>query len=151
MCGKAWPQDGAQVKTRAVPNISKHRFLCVRCHSNVAKCEYLGHYLIPLCFSFFFNSEKLIYITSSKRSILTPWSHSMFPSPCTFFRASAPRIVFHSDLGGGGCVLVTKLCPIPATTWTRNLPGSSVHGTLQARILEWVAISFSRGSSRPRK
>ena len=26
-------------------------------------------------------------------------------------------------------------------------PGSSVHGILQARILEWVAISFSRGSS----
>ena len=31
-----------------------------------------------------------------------------------------------------------------------NLPGSSIHGILQARILEWVAISFSRGSSRPR-
>ena len=29
-------------------------------------------------------------------------------------------------------------------------PGSSVHGTVQARILEWVAVSFSRGSSRPR-
>ena len=29
-------------------------------------------------------------------------------------------------------------------------PGSSVHGILQARILEWVAISFSRRSSRPR-
>ena len=29
-------------------------------------------------------------------------------------------------------------------------PGSSVHGILQARILEWVAISFSRVSSRPR-
>ena len=29
-------------------------------------------------------------------------------------------------------------------------PGSSVHGILQARILEWVAISFSRGSSPPR-
>ena len=28
--------------------------------------------------------------------------------------------------------------------------GSTVHGILQARILEWVAISFSRGSSRPR-
>ena len=28
--------------------------------------------------------------------------------------------------------------------------GSSVHGILQARVLEWVAISFSRGSSRPR-
>ena len=29
-------------------------------------------------------------------------------------------------------------------------PGSSVHVILQARILEWVAISFSRGSSQPR-
>ena len=28
-----------------------------------------------------------------------------------------------------------------------SLPGSSVHEILQARILEWVAISFSRGSS----
>ena len=37
--------------------------------------------------------------------------------------------------------------------WPHGLcspPGSSVHGNLQARILEWVAISFSRGSSRPR-
>ena len=31
-----------------------------------------------------------------------------------------------------------------------SLPGSSVHGILQARILEWVAILFSRGSSQPR-
>ena len=31
-----------------------------------------------------------------------------------------------------------------------SLPGSSVYGILQARVLEWVAISFSRGSSRPR-
>ena len=32
-----------------------------------------------------------------------------------------------------------------------SLPGSSVYGILQARILEWVTISFSRGSSRLRK
>ena len=31
-----------------------------------------------------------------------------------------------------------------------SLPGSSVHGISQARILEWVAIPFSRGSSQPR-
>ena len=31
-----------------------------------------------------------------------------------------------------------------------SLPGSSVHGIFQARVLEWGAISFSRGSSRPR-
>ena len=30
-----------------------------------------------------------------------------------------------------------------------SLPGSSVHGIFQARMLGWVAISFSRGSSRP--
>ena len=29
-------------------------------------------------------------------------------------------------------------------------PGSSVHGILQVRILEWVAVPFSRGSSQPR-
>ena len=31
-----------------------------------------------------------------------------------------------------------------------NPPGSSIHGILQARILEWLAISFSRGSSQIR-
>ena len=31
-----------------------------------------------------------------------------------------------------------------------GLPGSSVHGIFQARVLDWVAISLSRGSSRPR-
>ena len=37
------------------------------------------------------------------------------------------------------------------TAWTDyGLPGSSVHGIFQGRILEWVAISFSRGSSWPR-
>ena len=37
-----------------------------------------------------------------------------------------------------------------ATPWTSSLPGSSLHGILQARVLEWVAISFSRRSSQPR-
>ena len=31
-----------------------------------------------------------------------------------------------------------------------SLPGSAFHGIFQARILEWAAISFSRGSSQPR-
>jgi len=37
-----------------------------------------------------------------------------------------------------------------ATPWTAAHQGSSVHGILQTRILEWVVISFSRGSSWPR-
>ena len=32
-----------------------------------------------------------------------------------------------------------------------SLPGSFVHGVFQARVLEWVAISFTRGSSWPRE
>ena len=35
----------------------------------------------------------------------------------------------------------------PENSMDCSLPGSSVHGILQARILEWVAISFSRGSN----
>ena len=45
-------------------------------------------------------------------------------------------------------VLVTQLCPTLWDTMDCSLPGSSVHGILQARTLEWVAISFSRGSSQ---
>ena len=41
-------------------------------------------------------------------------------------------------------------CPTLCDPMDYSLPGSSVHGIIQARILEWVAISFSRRSSRPR-
>ena len=44
---------------------------------------------------------------------------------------------------------VTQSCPTLRPV-DYSPPSSSVHGILQARILEWVAISFSRGSSRPR-
>ena len=46
-------------------------------------------------------------------------------------------------------VLFAQLCLILCDPIDCSPPGSSVHGILQARILEWVAISFSRGSSRP--
>ena len=42
---------------------------------------------------------------------------------------------------------VTQSCPILCDPMDCRLPGSSVHGIFQARILEWVAISYSRGSS----
>ena len=41
-------------------------------------------------------------------------------------------------------------CPTLCDPMDCSLPGSSVHGVFQAWILEWVVISFSRGSSRPR-
>ena len=42
---------------------------------------------------------------------------------------------------------VAQSCPILWDPRNCSLPGSSLHGILQARVLEWVAISFSRGSS----
>ena len=45
---------------------------------------------------------------------------------------------------------VAQSCPILCNPMDCSPPGSSVHGILQARILEWVALSFSRGSSWPR-
>ena len=46
-------------------------------------------------------------------------------------------------------VKAAQLCPTLSDPMNCSLPGSSVHGILQARILEWVAIPFSRGSSHP--
>ena len=46
-------------------------------------------------------------------------------------------------------VLVAQLYPTLCDPMDCSPPGSSVHGILQARILEWIAIPFSRGSSWP--
>ena len=45
---------------------------------------------------------------------------------------------------------LAQSCPTLWDPMDCSLPGSSVRGTFQARILEWGAISFSRGSSPPR-
>ena len=55
----------------------------------------------------------------------------------------------------GYCVKEKKESEVPqcltlCDPMDHGLPGSSVHGILQARVLEWVAISFSKGSSWPR-
>ena len=45
---------------------------------------------------------------------------------------------------------VAQSCLTLCNTSDHSLPGSSVHGIFQARILEWVAVSFFRGSFQPR-
>ena len=45
---------------------------------------------------------------------------------------------------------VAQSCPTLCDPMDYSPPGSSIHGILQTRVLEWVAISFSRGYSRPR-
>ena len=54
------------------------------------------------------------------------------------------RDTFHALLC---CCFIAKSCP--TLLGPHGLPGSSVRGISQARILEWVAGSFSRGSSKP--
>ena len=39
---------------------------------------------------------------------------------------------------------VTQLCPTPSNPMDCSLPGSSIHGICQARVLEWGAIAFSK-------
>ena len=68
------------------------------------------------------------------------------------------HIVFLKTLGksnsrgvlGCFCCSVAQSCPTFCNPMDYSSPGSSVHGILQARILEWVAIPFSKGSSWPR-
>ena len=73
--------------------------------------------------------KDLLYFVHSPVSI-----PQMYPPDCEFLKWS----VSHSGMSD--------------TLWPHRLglPGSSVHGILQARILKWVAISFSRISSQPR-
>ena len=47
-------------------------------------------------------------------------------------------------------VIISQSCPTLCEPTDCSLPGSSVHGIFQAIVLEWIAISFSSGSSRPR-
>ena len=94
---------------------------------------------------------------------IEPWSPALEADALTSEPPGKPKVTLtavknfkmHSGSNKAGyfcCChcLVTKLCP---TLWDPldNSPQvSSVRGIFQARILEWVAIPFSRGSSQPR-
>ena len=77
-------------------------------------------------------------------------------------RSGVMRAVVENEAGGQKCgqnvvhwsseveVEVTQSCLSLCHPMDCSIPGFSVHGILQARILEWFTISFSRGSSQPR-
>ena len=67
-------------------------------------------------------------------------------SPCHLLSPQAarlPRCSFSKNLK----VPVAQSCPTLCNPTDGSLPGSSVHGIFQARVLQWVATTFSRGSS----
>ena len=73
----------------------------------------------------------------------------------TYFDTTADRYIFFFPEGldakyGNACMLSRfSYVRLFATPWT--MPGSSLHGILHARILDWIAVPFSRGSSQPRE
>ena len=80
-----------------------------------------------------------------------PCVFSKFPAPAETPASNTCRA---STLGlQSVCMCAKSLgsCLILSNPMGCRSPGSSVHGILQARILEWISISSSRGSSRPRE
>ena len=78
--------------------------------------------------------------------LLIPWHH-LFPCPSAVLCRSSWLKT------GVVCVCAQSfscVCPTLCDSMNCSLPGSSVHGIFQARKLEWVVISSSRGSSLPR-
>ena len=91
----------------------------------------------------YMNDQKLLFSTTSEYIML--WGMQGIPEiqECYFPMQFMLSITLYCCC----CCLVTKSYLTPCDPMGCSLPGSSVHGILQARILEWVAISFSRGSS----
>ena len=81
-----------------------------------------------------------------------PWASSLIPMGLSCFTYKLGIIIgLYEDLQH---LLATaeslQLCPTLCNPMDCSPPGSSVHEIPQARILEWVAISFPRGSTWPR-
>ena len=71
------------------------------------------------------------------------------PNPNPALQADS-LLLGHQESQDSMLGLVAQSCQILCDPVDYSPPGSSVRGKLQARILEWVATSFSRRSSRPR-
>ena len=81
----------------------------------------------------FIGSEYMIYILIRKNST---------PILCLLFLSLFANHLSHAKL--------LQLCLTLCDPMDCSPSGPSIHGILQARILEWVAVPFSRGSFRPR-
>ena len=100
------------------------------------------------------NKIRILYFFSSVQSLShvqlfgTPWIAASQASLSITNSQSSLTINFSTKVAV--LCLVTQSCPTLCDSMDCSLPGSSIYGILQARILEWVPISFSRGSSRLR-
>ena len=88
-----------------------------------------------------YNLASVLYFGCNACGMLAPWPGIKLIAP-----ALEGRVLRTEPLG---CACVQSL-QARLTLWSMDcsLPGSPIHGILQARILEWVAVPSSRGSSR---
>ena len=93
-------------------------------------------------------------ILPSNYCLVQGQSHESNPAHCWFPYSLHVKEAFHIFWGvvknSRICDRIAQLCPTVCDPMDCSLPGSSVPGIFQAKVLEWVAISFSRGSSWPR-
>ena len=97
-----------------------------------------------LLLHFFFQASSQTLYSLVSREVCGSEEVRRYPQGVSF-----PDFCF-LDLGKVNQSEVAQSCPTLCDPMNYSLPGSSVHGIFQAIVLEWIAISFSRGSSWPR-
>ena len=92
-----------------------------------------------------------LYIWTKNNKFMEKWQCEVCKSLSCVWLFSTPWTDNAKEQGFQICCCwVTKSCLILCNPMYCSLRSSSVHGIIPAKILEWVAISFSRGSSQPR-
>ena len=100
-----------------------------------------------------FSTERSLLFTLDKS--FHEWTPLNLPFITSYLCISSSSCIKHSPVNCLESFLhqvieyITQSCPTLCNPMDCGLPGSLVHGIFQARVLEWVAISFSRGSSLP--
>ena len=146
-----WSKLGPlQWKAQSPNHWTAREFLC----SILDWITWLGS--LVTCIFFFLNHKKIILIFYSYMSyhsyiqwkyfkLFTLWMQLRLSILVIYWKTNMWKVHYNSMLSHFSCVWLF------ATLWTVcSLPGSLVHGLLQARIMEWVAMPSSRGSSEPR-
>ena len=91
-----------------------------------------------------------VWITTNCGNFLNRWEYQTTWSASWEICVQVRKQQLKPDMKQCVCVLSRSVVSDSCDPTDCSLPGSSVHGILQARTLEWVAVSFCRGSSQPR-
>ena len=134
--------------TRQISFVWQERWLLAWRHSLSAYYGPSIYSNLHLTFTEALGNAFLITMTEESPSVLPCFTQPK-NIPWVLLVDPLSKFSFHIDLLVI-CAVLTQLCPTRCDPMDSRPPGTSVHGILQARILEWAAISSSRGSSQPR-